>query len=773
MLSTQIGVSGTEEPSPCPAGGTESCSYQVSEALYAKADIWGWLVTEDGSLCGGRYVEPVRNWAGADLDVREAPLNASADKSLAEGDIVALTGGVQLRKGGLSVDAGSAQFNRETDTLWVDQSLVLRQEGVMMRAETAELSGSTGLGTLRNAKFVSLSTGTRVQADVIERTSETTLELNHASYTQCAPDNETWLISADYISLNYDTGIGIAKDSRIRINGTQVVRLPYLQFPVDDRRMTGVLWPSIGTSDGGLDLALPVYLNLAENYDATITPRFLQKHGAMLETEGRYLDDSGEWTLSGAFLSNDKDRDRDRWLAALKKTSNENSRIQTNIDFTKVSDQDYFSDLGTAALSLKRESHLNQIAEISYTGHYLKTTLSSERYQTIGNVDEPYQRLPELVVERLNESIAYNILPIAQLRYTEFDHKDAIRDGGTEITGNRLFIEAGAELPISRAWGSLTSTIKTRHLQYSIDNKHDSGFDEDPKVNSLLASVDGRLRFDRQLEFNDTGYTQTLEPRAVLLYAEHEDQVNNPDFDTTQLPFSYSQIFRESRFSGYDRLDDADQVALGVTSRLIDQNEGREILSASLGRIQYFDDRRTRLPGVEIETSRGSAFAAGLRYSPTASQQLSSDILWDSHDEQIDQFGVNWHQSRTNTIINLGYSFRRFEDGSGLISSDRIEQVDASVAYLLNERWRLYGRLNYDIEENRWLENLIGFEYESCCWRGRVLFQRSLEPGDSENPNRSESDEAILFEIQLKGLGGLGSTLNSVLEESIFGYKPR
>ena len=768
MAAMSTATAATNLP-PCGSKDGQ-CPTEVSAELYGQADIWGWLKTEDGSFCGGRYVEPRRDWLGADLPVEQAPLNASTDRSLAEGDVVEMTGEVQLRKGSLSVDAGNARYNGKTDTLWVDSTIVLRQPGVMARAESAELSGTTGLGVLNNAKFVDMATGTRVQAEKIERLSEQELALTEASYTQCAPGRETWRIGADQINLNFETGIGVARDSRVHINDTQILRLPYLQFPVDDRRMTGLLWPSIGTGEGGLDIAQPIYLNLAPHYDATLTPRLISEHGLMLEAEGRYLEATGQWTLAGAFLPSDDETGDDRWLLGLQKTSNDKSRWQSEVDFNRVSDDDYFRDLGTASLSLRRQTHLEQSAELRYTGDTVQTTLLSERFQTIADVDEPYRKLPELVIERLPQQLDNGLLPIAQARFSNFDHPDSIGKDGDQITGQRLFLEAGASLPLEQGWGGLTATVKARHLKYRIEDRNDAGFDSDPDASSALASLDGSLYFDRELQWRDGDYTQTLEPRAFALYAEHENQEGNPIFDTTQRTFSYHQLFRESRFSGYDRLDDANQIALGFSSSIVERDTGRELLQFNIGRIQYFRDRRTRLPDVDVQTESGSPFAAGVSFYPDDQQWLSSNIIWDNSDEQVDQFDVHWHRLKADTLLNLGYSFRRFEPGSGVNDRDQIEQVDASAVYPLDKRWSLYARLNYDIGEHRWLENLVGFEYQSCCWRGRLLFQRSLEPGNN-SAGTADSDEAILFEIQLKGLGGLGNTLDEVLGDSIHGYK--
>ena len=90
------------------------------------------------------------------------------------------------------------------------------------------------------------------------------------------------------------------------------------------------------------------------------------------------------------------------------------------------------------------------------------------------------------------------------------------------------------------------------------------------------------------------GRSQTLEPRIFYLYSEFKDQSEIPVFDSSELNFSFSQLFREDRFSGGDRTSNADQVTLAITTRVLNAN-GEERFRASLGQLLYFEDRLVSL----------------------------------------------------------------------------------------------------------------------------------------------------------------------------------
>ncbi len=718
--------------------------------------------------CRGRYIEPARDWPNADESPRTAPLQASALRSRLQGDYVSFDGEVELRKGNLSLEAGRAEYRRDSNALTLADGVTLRQPGVLLRGESANIDTSSGLGELRQARFLSYDAGARASAEKIERPSPLRLKLKNASYTQCSPDNETWSIKARRIELDYASGRGVARDARVQVHGVPVLYSPWLDFPVDDRRSTGLLWPSLASSDGGLDLSVPYYINLAPNYDMTLTPRHLEARGDMLESEFRYLDRHGNWELAAAYLDDDKQLNRDRWLGSLREQGQIDQHWQTSIDYSRVSDDDYFRDLGIASLAVKRSTHLNQRAAVEYLGERWRSALKLQQYQTIADVDEPYRKLPQWQLSYRPTVDNFALEPILLLDITRFDHKDSVASGGSEITGERAYSEAGLRLPMHWRAGYLAPAVKLRDLRYSLDGSSSGN----PETHVWQASLDAGLFLERPLAGGR--WTQTLEPRLFYLFSEQEtEQDSQPDFDTATLDFSYRQLFRDTRFTGYDRLDDADQLAVGLKSRFIDRDAGREWLSLALGQLFYFDERRVQLPGDPVASDANSEIAAEARLYPSANSWISADLLWDSHDELLTQSNIAYHyRGANNSLYNLGYSMRRNQALSDALTAP-VEQVDASIALPLDAQWQLFSRWHYDIRAHHSLENLVGLSYQNCCWIVRAVYQRSVEPDSSDGSNALTTDEAILLEFQLKGLGGLGDKIASVLEETIFGYRDK
>src|SRR5581483_5019199 len=85
-----------------------------------------------------------------------------------------------------------------------------------------------------------------------------------------------------------------------------------------------------------------------------------------------------------------------------------------------------------------------------------------------------------------------------------------------------------------------------------------------------ITSLDTGLVFERDARFLGGNVVQTLEPRAFYVYIPYRDQHRIPAFDTAIDDYNFGQLFSENRYLGNDRVGDANQLTLALTSRLID-----------------------------------------------------------------------------------------------------------------------------------------------------------------------------------------------------------
>jgi LPS-assembly protein len=755
---------------------------------------WDWVAEaqlDDPSVCktgcDGAYVAPPADWQEATQDPDGSPLRADAANSSMAGDTVELTGDVILSQGSRSIKASRAEFNRSTNALLLTDNIEAREPGLLLRAGNASINTETNLGHFDKALFVMHEQNFRGTADVIERSTASTLELKNGSITQCTPDDELWSIKSASILLDTEEGMGTAKHARLNVKDVPVLYIPYFSFPIDDRRKTGFLNPSFGSSnDNGFEVTAPYYFNIAPSFDATLAPHFIEKRGTMIEAELRHLNRFGLWQLAGSHLKddqftetptpneiNDVPPQENRWIANLDHSGNVFG-ISTRIDYSKVSDEDFFSDLATDSLEVKRTSHLNQQISLGYDLDNWQIELTAQDHQTVDELlTSQYQLMPRFSVERNFTGASFEPDWQVAAEFTDFQHDESIADGGKFITGERTFAEAGFSYPMRWAAGFVIPTAKIRSISYKLDDVT-AGGEDSPSATAPLATLDMGLIFERDFKLNDSNYLQTLEPRVYYLYSEFQEQDEAPDFDTRELNFSYSQLFRDNRFSGHDRLSDADQVSIGVTSRFINDSTGQELLTVSLGQIFYFEDRQIQINNAN-PTQSSSAIASEILYQPSEKLWLSNSLLWDSRENKINEGGLGLHyQTNGNSLYNLGYTYRRLGTTSPVTGRRDLSQIDTSMALALTDRWSLYGRQRYDIDEHSTLDQLAGLQYEDCCWMVRLLYQEGVQQQFRDELTGQlvvENDSAFILEFQLKGLGSLGNKAINLLNESILGYE--
>jgi LPS-assembly protein len=777
--------------------------------------------------CCGAYIEPERDYPEAELDPKEASLRATATTTEAQNNVATMTGDVQISQGYRQVRSDVAIVNQNDRSVELKGGVQFREPGLLMLGDRAFVNLDTQQVEIENATYVIHESVTRGTAGNFKRDIDDYVYIDNATYTTCEPGNNSWRLVAPHISINPDTGMATARHVRVEIKDVPVFYSPWLRFPADGRRATGLLFPEISVSeDNGFEYAQPIYLNLAPNYDATVTPRYIQERGEMMELEFRHLAMFSELMIGGAYLADDDGGDdddeehpakksfagEDRWLVNVDHNGGMGQAWSTYVDYTKVSDEDYFRDLGNVTLQASSATHLRQLAEADYRFDNWWFGIKAAKYQTLihrtlsNKLERQYQQLP-----RVDAIGNYKFYPWGldlelnlQHQYTEFDHRDNLDlAGATIITGNRLRTDYALSLNKQWAMGYIRPSLKLKYLSYDLDASVIAGGDDSPSVTVPVAIIDAGLFFERDTTWL-TNHIQTFEPRLYYLNSDYQNQIDHPVFDSSELTFSYQQLFRDDRFSGGDRIGDAEQVTVGFTSRLIDATTGIERLRGSLGQIFYFKDRYVSLDSTltrdflrspydpALLTPEARDIAADLHNddSNIAGElagyiarhwRFQSDILYDENDDKVDKGSFSFrYNDRQNNIFNASYRYTRKAQriiDMGLPSEKSfdadIEQADISAIFALNPSWSLIGRWNHDVTNSRELEVFGGIEYNSCCWRSSIILRHWLDRDDDllipeEN---LEYDDGIFFQIQLKGLAGTGSGVEGILSDGIYGYE--
>ncbi|QAX81490.1 LPS-assembly protein LptD [Candidatus Pseudomonas adelgestsugas] len=670
--------------------------------------------------CSGAYIEPTRPGMNDKTDKKNTStvIGAKASRYEQKQQVTTLAGDVVIRQGSMQLQAQEACLYQAENRGKLNGNVQLRENGALVVGDYAEVQLDTGTAQIKNAEYVlhkSHIHGNALYAKLVDNMS---IHLKDGTYTTCEQDSNDWQINGKNIILNSATGFGMAKNVMLRIKNIPILYTPYIYFPINDRRQSGVLPASFSTSsENGFTLVTPYYFNLAPNYDATLYPQYMAKRGLLMEGEFRYLTKSGEGQFGGTYINDNsdkhkthKDYEKTRYMLKWQHESGLDLRISTVVDYTKISDPLYYQDLKSYQEGSQTQDFVNQQGTITYRGDSFQAQLNLQTYQlaTFSQIT-PYDRLPQITFKGMlpyylgGVNFTYEAEAVRFNRHlrsrSNFERNSSLFDknniamgdkrpddyvtGLTRVNGNRLSIAPAVEYPINWTYGFITPKLKYFYTKYNLDldskgksdiitahsnvntaNSHISDIFKNSQDRAILiASIDSGLYFDRNTNWFGKNYRQTLEPRAYYLYAPNKDQSDIPIFDTGKYSLSYSSMFRDNRFGGTDRIGDENKLSLGITSRWIEENDF-ERQHVSIGQALYFKDQAVQIPGnlAKQRTEMQSnilPIALEYEYNFNRDWRATADYNAESHSPQSGSALFHYQpENNPNKIINASYRYR-------------------------------------------------------------------------------------------------------------------
>lgn len=730
---------------------------------------------------------------------KATPLDINSDYAeIFDNEIYSYTGNVEMTHANQRSVSKKASYDQVSETLDLQGSVYYSEDELAMHSESASLNLASNQARLREALFISPATRLRGRAKTIYRESSTLSRYKDVAYTSCRPGNQDWVVHASELKMNKVSGQGSARNAWVEFKGAPVFYAPHLSFPIDNRRLSGLLAPTFGnTTRSGFTLAAPYYWNIAPNYDATLRPRYLSKRGPILGGSFRYLTEMSKGTTNLEYMPYDSLLDRSRYEVAIKNNTQLTSHISSSLDINNVSDKYYFSDLGNALSTSTYSSFLLSQANLAYANTGVSLRGHVDSYQSIDpaitTAGIPYRRLPQTNLD-LNHS--FNFMPLTTAmssEYVYFQHESL-------VNAQRTNVKPSVSFPMKSASGFLTPKLSLQSTQYNLSNPL-GGTATDISRTLPIFSTDSGLYVEKDVNFSNRSYLHTLEPRLFYLYVPRVDQSNIPIFDTGLIDSSFNSLFLENRFSGSDRIQDANQLTAAVTTRLVDAKSGKEKLKLSVGEIAYFQNRNVTLSSTypnsldyPVETNKLSNLVTELNAGVTDHISLSTGTQWDPQINEITRHTSGLHYlnkpdaNLPGEIINLGYRYRKntlIPLPVGTLPGSRpydIIQSDVSFHWPVYNEWSAVGRWTYSLLNDTTQESFLGVEKENCCWAFRIIGRRWINSVTllANNPNVATTtivnatgvpQTGIFFEIELKGLSGFGEKLDTFFEKQIYGYR--
>jgi LPS-assembly protein len=711
--------------------------------------------------------------------------------SLTADGFAVLTGHVQLRQDERTVAADRVTYDEKTGKVTVKGSVDFEDPRLGIKSDSGTYDALGG-ADFDQAYFRIFERNGRGFAKEIAVQPDGKAELEKVRYTTCPVGNRDWMIQAYSLKLDTDAQQGVAHQVVMRFKDVPVFYTPYIAFPLGDERQSGLLFPNFGHSaSNGFQLEVPYYLNLAPNYDATLTPGILSRRGVQLGGEFRFLTESSHGQIEENFLPDDAVEHSDRAFVHITDVTSLGAGLRFDADIESVSDSNYFSDFAVGA-DQTSVTFLERRAEILYYDDAWRIRAQLQNFQTIDTAidagDRPYSRVPRVE--------AYGLFPL--FGRLEFALSSEVTNFLREVGPTGVRADISPELRwAERGAGYFFEPVVGYHFtQYDLQNTA-VGDPSTPSRALPYASVDTGLIFERDAGAQGQR-TQTLEPRLVYTYIPYRNQNELPLFDTGIPDLNLVELFRTNRYVGDDRIGDANQLAMGLTTRLFGQASGTQYLSATIGQIRYFELPRVLLPeeitqtlpgqtlltlpgqptqifpGQNLPTLPGQTLATAPGETPQAYRasdiigevsvtaykhwSLDLDYQWNPYTSQTDKSEVLLqYRPDPSRVVNVGYRFQQ----------DILKQYDVSFAWPIAGHWNTVGRYVYSIQDRQLIEQLAGFEYKSCCWRVQVLQRRYLT-------NRTGGlDTSIALQLELTGLSSVGKRSDAFLSKEISGYSTR
>ncbi|MGB0751071.1 MAG: LPS-assembly protein LptD [Gammaproteobacteria bacterium] len=702
------------------------------------------------AACGGALRIPEKPYFDGDTSGEVIQITAD-DADLSQEGISLLRGNVQYNKGPLRMLGQRMRYDKPNERIYGKGDLQLWDQGLYLTGTEAEMDAVTGDWDVRNGTYIFEESHAHGSAQRFTVTKDELISVEEATYTTCNPGDDAWLLEANHIELNQITDVGVARDVKISILGTPVFYSPYLTFPLTNERKSGFLAPSIGVlGSTGLDVTVPYYFNIAPTMDATVGARVMSDRGFMATGEFRYLTRVGEGDIRAELLPHDTEDGDARGQLSVRHSGYFADRWLGTVDYNWVSDRDYFEDFSNT-LSLSSIRFLPQSARVQHRNGAFYFSGLVHNYQTVDDTlpedRRPYARLPQLRAQymptRRNRTLSYG----GYAEATYFDNS-------SRVDGLRFDAEPYVSFPIRTAGSFFVPTASLRYTQYALNNS--PGPSDSPSRLIPTANIDSGLLLERPLEIGNSSFVQTLEPRAYYLFTAFDGQDDLPLFDTGRYSFNFAQLFRDNRFSGGDRVADAHQVSLALTSRLLTASDGSELVRASIGQIIHFRDRRVQLPGQMTETDGTSDLVAEIGATVYNDWSIRAGTIWDPHEDRTERGTIGLrYQPTPDKVVNASYRFVR----------DTVETTDVSFRWPILPDVGVVGRWNYALADEQTLEAFAGVEVDTCCWSFRAVGRRHLSDTVGDYTN------SIFMQLELKGLAGIGRLTESFLERSIPGYQ--
>lgn len=705
------------------------------------------------------------------------PVFVLGDRITGQPDVKAVVdGNAELRRGDTVIRADRLEYTMPDDLAKAQGNVRINKAGNTYDGSALELHVDAFQGFFSDARYRFLATGAHGDATRVDFLDRDRSVVHNATYTTCQKDDSAswepdWVLRAKTIRLDNAEEVGTADGAVLEFKGVPVLPIPHISFPLSDKRKSGLLPPTMGLdSRNGFEYLQPYYWNIAPNRDATLRGGIMAKRGIEIGGEFRYLESDYQGQVDATLMPTDRQREGKRWGYSAQhqgQISTPVGGMGLNLNLNRVSDNDYWRDFRRAVQPL-RQRLLPSDATLSWAAGDMSAQVRTLKWQALQDVISPI--VPP-----------YNLMPQMQWRYTPQDlgrgvdfslladttRFEADRALPNPADGQRSFVQAQLSRPFLAPGGFVIPKLQLHATQYQFDDPLITGEHSASRTLPTF-SLDSGLVFERDAHLLGRAFTQTLEPRAFYTYTPFRDQSRLPVYDTAANDFNFGSIYTENAYGGNDRLADNNLLTLGVTTRFLDPGTGAEAVRLGIAQRLRFSDQNVTLPGAAPVSERLSdvllgaginwtpqwGFDSTVQYNPKSDRSIRSTVAARYSPGNYRTVNAVYRLQRgSSEQIDVGWQWPVAALWGGQGADSGPERAKGQGQGSGGNRWYTVGRLNYSLKDSKLVDTVVGFEYDSCCWIGRVVLNRLQS-------SLTTASTQLLFQIEFVGFSRLSLGAN-------------
>ncbi|EHK5440208.1 LPS assembly protein LptD [Aeromonas hydrophila] len=728
-------------------------------------------------------------------DANAQPVEVDADRLEAkQGGTAVYQGDVKVRQGVRKFDSDYAELDQKSRDVIAIGNIYYNDGQITVTSDkTLKSNLDTKNSELEQGKYQVHGSPVRGSADRVTMTNNNqNITLEGAQYTTCPPGQEVWTLKAGSIDIDQTEVFGEAWNASLWLYDYPVFYFPYINFPIKDERKTGLLYPGYTqSSKNGMDITQPFYWNIAPNYDATITSRFMDRRGLMEQVQFRYMPDPAHvGSLYFENLANDKQYDETpslnqamsdghRYLLNANHTSLfADNAMRVSLDYTKVRDRDYnyFNDF-SPKVGTQVENQLQQSLMAGYFQPNWNINTEVRTYQILlASAQQPHELMPRIDHNYYQQGSWYDLAWNTEITKFGYNNAQAIaQNQGGAYTGTRVYTAPTLTMPlINEAGYYLDSQYKlmyTRYDQEVPDNMSQTFVSRFTPENGNGVTLDegiitrtlpsfrlkGGMTFERNQNWFGGDANQTLEPEFQYLYVPYKNQDNIGVYDSTGMRQDYYSLFSDRRYAGLDRISDSNRVSIGLTSRVYDEAGDERIRLAVAQAFDFVAPRVKLYPSETLTTNTRSPLSFEGDAKINEQWFAHAGAQYDVDQSRLSSANSAIEYRREKLISQLNHRFVRDAnydlENKGQVTD--LNQIGLLLTTPLNDQWHLYGGYYQELNQSVKSDRKVGLKYDSCCWS--INFNLEWVNTPDNVTMRPTSERSLGIQFEMKGLGSVGT----------------